>query len=147
MAAPVPAAKTALKALLEAWSWSGGTPVIRWGAPTESEDWSPELIYFGDAFDVSDENWRLGDMAHDQAFTLRIIVDVYQAGDDEQAAEQRAWDLFEQITVLLHQNHTLNGAINHMADRSSRQASSSQLQQWRKQILIEQQCVAFVATP
>ena len=148
-ASTVPAAKASLKALLEAWPWPGEDPVIRWGYPSEGEDLPAgmEFICFGDT-DVNEREQSLGGQASKEYYNLRIIVDVRQWGDDEQATEARAWELYGQVTDLLDANRTLSGVLVALQNRTSRQVNVvASPSQWRSQILIEQECIGHLLHP
>ena len=72
----VPATKNALYALLQAHTWPGTQPTVRWGGPTESEDFGQntggvvELIYFRDTRDITDDYTVLGAARIDEEFEL-----------------------------------------------------------------------------
>ena len=142
-------AKAAVKALLEANRWPVTSPVIRWGGPTESEDFprGGELIYFADSdFETSDDSLRLGRTAYDEAFTIRIVIDVRRLGDDEQGTEARAWQLYDAVAALLdnNANRTLSGTVNRLAGRTVRQTNIPLPQEWLARITVEQNAVAHI---
>jgi len=147
-ASTVPAAKAALKTLLEGWAWTGGVPVIMWGPPTESEDIPPglELIYFGDA-DASERDQTLGGTASKEFYNLRVVIDVRKEGDEEQATETRAWALYGHVTTLLDQNRTLSGTLVALQDRTFRQTNNFEPAKWWTRITIEQACIGHIQHP
>jgi hypothetical protein len=141
-------AKVALKALLEDWDWpastTGASPRIAWGAPSETEDQRFEAIYFG-SVELADDFRILGATRSDETYNLPVVVDVHQRGDSEQATEQRAWVLHDEILTLLRANMTLSGVINRITGYRVRHAGlPSGPKQWRSQILIEVFCVGYI---
>lgn len=138
-------AKVNLKALLEAHTWPVEAPSITWGSPTETEDHPTlDLVYFGDT-EIADDFRILGATRSDESYKLRVVIDVRRWGDDEQATEQRAWELHDQILTLLRANMTLSGAINRVTGYVVRQANPvPSPQQWRSLIAIEVSCVGFI---
>lgn len=144
----VPAAKASLLALMEAWTWPATQPAIRWGGPTETEDFprGGELIYFGDT-EITDEAVTLGDTRIDETYNLRVVIDVALDGDNEQAAEQRAWDLYASLVSLLNQHRTFDGAINRLVGRTVRQTNVPMPQKWLARIIVDQACVGMVFNP
>src|SRR5512147_1406675 len=146
MATTVPQAKAALKALLEAWTWPVNTPEIRWGGPTEGEDFPQggEIIYFGET-EITNDNYRLGVTAWDESYNLRIVIEVFAYGDLEQNVEQRCWDLYGEVVEILMANKTLNGAVTYLdaeQPRGVRQINMPLPQQWMSRIVIDQPYVA-----
>lgn len=137
-------AKVNLKALLEAHTWPVSAPAIGWGSPTEEEDVTMDSVYLGET-EITDEFRILGATRTDEEYRLRIVVDVRRYGDDEQATEQRAWALHDEILTLLRANMTLGGAINRITGYSVRQVNPlPSPQQWRSLIVIEALCVGFI---
>lgn len=137
-------AKVALKALLEAHTWTGGTPSIAWGSPTENEDVTLESIYFGGT-EITDEFRTLGMTRTDENYSLLVVIDVRQYGDDEQATEARAWSLHDQLLTLLRANNTLGGTVNRITGYRVRQGNPvPSPSQWRSQILVDVAVVGFI---
>ena len=137
-------AKVNLKALLTAWTWPDGAPTVVWGSPSEGEDITQDAIYFGDT-EITDEHRVLGGTRTDETYRLRVVIDVRRYGDDEQATEKRAWDLHDQIVVLLAANRTLGGAINRTTDYTVRQGNPlPSTKQWRAIITIDVGCVGYI---
>lgn len=152
MASTIPAAKAALKVLLEAHTWPVATPDIRWGGPTETEDFPQggELIYFGDTeMEIPSESLRLGRTSFEENYDLRVVIDVRQLGDDEQAAEQRAWDLYGAVAAVLddNANRTLTATVNRLTGRSVRQTNIPLPQDWLARITVDQGVVGHVVNP
>lgn len=148
MQSTVPAAKAALKALLEARTWDAATPKIRWGGPTETEDFPKggEVIYFGDT-EIQDNNQTLGATRYDETYNLRLVIDVKAYGDDEQRTEQRGWDLYGEVIELLDANRELGGVLSRMTDRTVRQTNVPLPSEWLARIVVDQGCVGLVFNP
>lgn len=115
MASAVPTAKAALKAAIESRDnvVSQGV-VVRWGAPTDESQWlgKHEMIYFG-RVDQAEEWGSLGGGRRDEDFTIDVVIQVHQLGDDEQETETRAWELRDEIEAALKADKTLGGAVSH----------------------------------
>jgi hypothetical protein len=142
----VPVAKRNLKAILEAWTWPDGTPDVRWGQPTETDDYGTnlEFLYFGETTLTRSKRGVQG--SNDgETYPLRVVIDVRAYGDDEQATEQRAWDLSDQLEQILAANRTLNGAIRHWSDFTARQVNVPAPETWRTQIVVDVSVSAFPA--
>jgi hypothetical protein len=144
----VPNAKAALLALMQAWVWPGNQPSIRWGGPTEGEDFPPggELIYFGDT-EATNDNYRLGVTAWDEAYSLRIIIDVIAYGDIEQGPEERCWELYGHLVQILMGNKTLSGTVSYLdaeQPRAVRQTNVPLPNQWLSRLIVDQPYVAVV---
>jgi hypothetical protein len=144
----VPLAKSALFGLMQTWAWPGDQPVIRWGAPTEGEDFPAggQLIYLGDA-EIDDESITLGDTRRDEAYDLPIVVNVVMFGDDEQATELRAWELYSSLVSLLNQNRDLGGSISRFTTRTVTPTNFPVPGQWLARITVKQGCVGYVYNP
>lgn len=144
MATTIYPAKVALKALLEAHTWPVGSPRIAWGQPTESEDTANtwEILYLADV-EVADDFVTLGATRLDETFNLRVVIDIRRYGDDEQATEQRAWALRDEIVGLLRTDPTLGGVINRITGFRIRPVNIPGPSQWRTQIVLDAQCVGL----
>jgi len=154
-ASTVPAAKAALKALLEAWTFppasEGQLPVIRWGYPSEAEDRPPggELIVFGQT-EINTTSPQLGNVRQDEDYTLQVIIEVRRYGDDEQATEERAWDLYAEVSTLLaneqKSRQPFGSPLYRLGDRRIRQQNNVASQnQWMTQIIVDQGVTGLVA--
>jgi hypothetical protein len=143
-------AKAALKAALEAHTFPDTPPTITWGAPTEKEDVTYDMIYLGPVNDqpAEDTFLVLGGVRVDETYRLTVMVDVYRYGDDEQATELRAWQLHDGVLSVLDADHTIGGTVNRITGFRVRQSNPvPQPSQWRSQILIEVAVVGFVSLP
>ena len=131
-------AKSALLSILQAWTWPEGAPDIRWGQPTELEDKTYDMVCLAPTNVPDDQPLVLGAHRWDERYTIRLLVDVVQWGDDEQATEQRAWQHFDQILSAVVQNRTLSGTVREAQTFSFQQTNpTAGPQQWRSQILVE----------
>jgi hypothetical protein len=146
-------AKQAIKTLIDGWAWPTTAPVFSWGAPTEGEDLpkTGELIYF-DGVEVTESHVSFGTGRLDEAYSVRVVIDVRLEGDDEQAAEARGWVLHDEFVKLLEQHHNLieqAGVLNvRLENRRSRQANTpSAPQQWLSRFVVDQDCVGIVYNP
>jgi len=148
MQSTVPRAKAALLALLEARTWDNGKPKVKWGGPTESEDFPKggEIIYFGDTA-INDTNQTLGATRYDETYNIRVVIDVKLDGDHEQRAETRAWDLYGEVIVLLDANRTLGDVLSRMTDRTVRQTNIPMPQGWLARVVVDQGCVGLMFNP
>lgn len=142
-------AKAALKGLLEAHTFPDTAPTISWGGPTESEDIAYDMVYFGPTNDppAEDDFTTLGGGRVDESYRLSVAVDVYRFGDDEQATEQRAWQLHDGVMSVLLADKTIGGTVNRIESFRVRQVNPVPTpQHWRSQILIEVAVVGLVFT-
>lgn len=153
MPSSVPATKQAIKALLEGWSWPSFTPDVRWGGPTNMDDYSQggEMVYFAEVPEYDDTADTLGATRLREDFTVRIFIDVVHSGDDEQETDNRAWDLHGEVRRLLWQNHNLitqDGVMTvHLRDRTARQINVPLPEQWLVRIIVDQEATGYVFTP
>lgn len=138
-------AKAALDELLRAHSWPGDPPDILWGAPTEMDDQTWDMIYQGSPTTIRDAYVGLGPRI-DETFELTVAIDVHRYGDDEQATEARAWELFDGLMSVLTANQTLLGTVNRLTGfrLEPPAAQPSGPQQWRCQIIVRVQVVGIV---
>lgn len=137
-------AKVNLKALLEAWTWPGGAPKVMWGEPIKADEIVYESIYFGGT-EVTDSFRTLGATRSDETYNLLVVIDVRAHGDEEQAMEQRVWQLHDEVITLLRENMDLGGAIKYLTGYRVRQANPvPATEQLRSMVLIEVGCVGHI---
>jgi hypothetical protein len=129
-------AKVNLKAMLEAHSWTGADPVIRWGQPVEAEKGAFDLVYLG-LGEITDEHRTLGDYHATELFRLLVVADVQRAGDNEQDVERRLWELHDDVITVLRSDTTLDGAVSHLTDYVVRQSNVPAPNAWRSQVVID----------
>lgn len=158
MASTVPAAKAAIRVLIETNTWPGVAPAFRWGAPTEGEDVpkTGELVYF-DGTEVAEDESVMGATRIDESYSVRIVIEVRLEGDDEFAAEARSWDLYDSLRhalkqlpqgMLLDQPGVMQVRLAAGGNRRVRQANApSAPQQWISRIVVDQDCDGSVYTP
>ncbi len=138
-------AKSALKTLIEAHTFPDTAPTISWGGPTESEDITFDMIYLGPTEVPQNEYVTLGAGRTDESYRISVLVDVYRYGDDEQATEQRAWQLLDGVMTVLAADKTISGTVNRTTGFRFRQVNPVPTpQHWRSQILIEVAVVGIV---
>lgn len=144
MATTIYPAKVAVKAMLEGHTWPDTTPKVAWGEPVKTEDFSPngEILFLADV-EVEDEFIVLGAQRLDETFALRVVIDVFKYGPDEQSTEARAWALRDEIVGLFNANRTLDGAVNRITGFRVRPATVPHPQGMRTQIVLDAQCVGL----
>jgi hypothetical protein len=142
-------AKVGLKTLLAAHfadvSWTTNIPAVRWGGPTDNEDFPTggEVIYFGDTETSEDEHITLGMTRVDEHFSLPLVIDVRRDGDDEQGTEARAWTIYAGVINALRSDPTLGAAINRVEGYRKRPQSVPLAEQWLFRITVEIDCVGL----
>jgi hypothetical protein len=97
----IPAAKAQLLTTLQARTGLASV-LVAWGLPAQLPEES-ERVYIDDAINVTREWAGIGSFVIDEEYTLRVHVEVYQAGDDQRACEERMWQVvaeIEQAAVL-----------------------------------------------
>jgi hypothetical protein len=80
------------------------------GGPTEEEDREPEMVYF-DGPTVRDPSWIVMGGQMDEDYTLTLIVELTKPGDDEIDAEERCWELIDEIEQALRADLSLDGLL------------------------------------
>jgi hypothetical protein len=143
----VPVAKANLKTLMEAWPWPASAPIVRWGEPTKAEDLTGdnlEFLFFGETTVTYTKRGARG-TNDGETYPLRVVIDVREYGDDEQATEERAWALSDELKALLNENRTLGGVISHWSDFTARQVNVPATETWRTQIVVDVSVQAFPA--
>lgn len=145
--------KLALMSLMQAWAWPTSAPDVRWGGPTETEDYprSGELVYFFDVRDLDDESPTLGATRIDERYAVRLHVDVRMDGDDEQATETRGWQLYDSLRRLLFEHHNLIEAPGELTvmlqGRTVNQQNIALPQAWLTRVIVDQSVLALVFNP
>ena len=153
MPSSIPVAKQSILALLSAASWPTRSPDVRWGGPTNVEDYSlnGEMVYFAETIDIAKEYLTLGGERVDESYTLRIFVDVAGYGDYEQDTEIRAFELADTVESVLHDNHNLihepGVRTVRLVNRSARQANVPLPEQWLVRIIIDQEADGEIYNP
>jgi hypothetical protein len=125
---PVPASKSALKAILAArGAWSAVD--IRDGQPTELEDVTRDAFWF-EPTEIPEDAWAAGAM-RGLTFRLGFTIAVIREGDDERTTEDLVWTLFEDLMAALKANSTLTGTIRNVGTVTGRQMNDALPNQWR----------------
>ena len=106
----IPAAKAQLLTTLQARPGLDGV-LVAWGLPAELPE-DRERVYVDDAINVDREWAQLGQLRIDEHYTLRIHVEVYQAGDDQRTCEERMWEIAAEIEQAAVLDITLAGVLN-----------------------------------
>jgi hypothetical protein len=136
-------AKAALHALLGAFSWTGDSPTVLWGPPSEDEDVTLDAVYQGTTV-VEQIPFPGLSTRNDEEYTLPVVVDVRQYGDDEQATEQHAWEHVNDILTLLRANLSLSGTVSRIGGFDLEMGSLPEPDKWRTQIVVRVQVVGIV---
>lgn len=123
MAHPVPAAKSALKAILAArTAWAAVD--IRDGQWTEAEDVTRDAFWF-DRAEIPRDGWnQLGAQSRRVEFQLWFTVAILREGDDERATEDDVWELVEDLMAAVKANYNLTQTIQQVQDVSGRQENA-----------------------
>jgi hypothetical protein len=139
-------AKVALLAIFQAKTtangWTGNQPEIRWGQPTEPEDYAflGEVIFFGETRERA-EFPGMGPR-RDETFNLRFIIDIRAEGDDEPTVELRVRTLKNEAFETILDNMTLSGTINRVTGWEANVIPVPEPAAWRAQAVCDQNAVA-----
>jgi hypothetical protein len=136
-------AKSALDTLLRAYTWTGASPTILWGPPTEEEDVTLDQVYQGTTV-VEEIPFPGLSARNDEVYTLPVVVDVRDYGDDEKATEQHAWNHVNDILTLLRASLNLSGTINRFTGFGVEVGSVPSPDKWRTQIVVRVSVVGIV---
>ncbi len=114
-----------------------------WGGPTEIEDAAEEHIYLGQVKVVGE--WRtLGAGVRHESYTVALRVMVLRYGDDEQATEERAWDLLDEVSAALTADRFLGGLLYQPAALEEiTQDNAPMPKQWAARIDAQIRCHAM----
>ncbi len=145
-ATTAPTAKARILALIAARpNLSAITPT--WGGPTEAEDLAEEMIYLGRT--LGTEEWRtLGAGNRHESYLIAVHVVVLKYGDDEQATEERAFALLDEISAALAADKFLAAGGTQLlytpaAIESWEQTNTPTPDQWGAQIVAQIRCEAM----
>lgn len=137
-------AKSALDTLLQGVTWTATeTPTVLWGPPTEEEDQAFDLVYQGTTV-IEEIPFPGLSTRNDEVYTLPVVVDVREYGDDEKATEQHAWSHVNDILTLLRANLNLSGTVSRFQGFELQVGSLPEPSQWRTQIVVRVQVVGIV---
>lgn len=109
----IPAAKAQLLATLQARPGLTGV-LVQWGLPSEVPA-ERERVYINDAINVQRVWGQIGRNSVAEAYTLQLIVEVFQEGDDQQATEARMWEIVAEIELAAINDVTLAGILRQWA--------------------------------
>lgn len=140
---PVPAAKTAIKALIDARSaWA--TCDVRDDPPTEGEDLNKDDTgrFWFDATEVPEDAWSAGGRMRQITFRVGFSIDVLLSGDDGRAAEDVMWGLLEDFMSALKGDPTLGGAIQTVGDVTGRQSNGAAPGIWQARFTGAVECLS-----
>jgi hypothetical protein len=114
MASSIPACKAALLTLLQARAGLDGVQ-ISWSGPTRDDDFNSggnnvEMIFLGEA--NTEENWQdiSPQLRRTETYRLGVTVYVEQWGDDPQSAEERTYELWDEVRDTLRDDLAPGGA-------------------------------------
>lgn len=145
-ATTAPAAKSAILAAIAARpALTAITPT--WGGPTEADDLAEEMIHLGRT--IGEGEWRtLGAPNRHESYLIAVHIIVLKYGDDEQATEERAFELLDEVSAALYADKFLaNGATNLLytpaAIESWEQTNTPTPEQWGAQIVAQVRCEAM----
>lgn len=156
MSSPVYLAKARAFALLDGWAWPDVVPTVQWAEPLKPDDFRGKhhVIWFaGDLTATVPETglYMAGgatNRSYQQTFPLRVIVDVYWAGDEPQEAEHQADLLYEQAVLAFDTDPALAGTVNRLGPWTSRRVIGPNGQSgWRAQATLEQSVTTVVSNP
>lgn len=106
----IPLAKAQLLTTLQARAGLAGV-LIEWGVPLE-EPANRERVYIDDPVGVEREWAGLGQLRLDESYELQVPVEVYQAGDDRRATEERLWAIVAEVEQAAVLDLTLAGVLS-----------------------------------
>lgn len=78
-----------------------------------------ERVYIDNAVDIEREWMMIGRKRLDESYTVRVFVEVFQHGDDQQACEDRMWELVALVELAIVGDVTLSGVLNGNTNRPS----------------------------
>src|SRR5690242_8371231 len=135
---PVPSAKTALKAILDARAaWDSVD--LRDGQPTEVEDVTRDMFWF-EPTEIPEDAWAAGGRTRQVSFRLGFTVAVLRDGDDERATEDSVWLLVEDLVAALKNDPTLGGAVMSVGTVTGRQFNEPVPQHWQARFTGSVEC-------
>jgi len=130
MAHPVPAAKDAVKALLEARAEYAAVDV-RDGQPTELESVTRDMFWFVET-DIPEDAWAgIGAQKRRLTFRLGFTLAVIRDDETERNTEDVIWGYLEALMLALKGDYTLGGVVQQIEDVSGRQSNDPLTSQWQ----------------
>lgn len=113
----IPAAKAQMLTTLSAVPGLAAVLVAR-GLPVDQPP-ARERVYIDNAVDIVRDWMMIGRKRLDESYTVRILVEVFLDGDDQQACEDRMWEIVALVELAIVGDITLNGVLNGNTDRPS----------------------------
>lgn len=141
------AARIAVKALLAA--QLSTTTRVTWGGPSETEDLAQEMVYLGPV-QRRVEIHAMGQPATQRGsfyeeYNFPVIAIGKLEGDDEQAAETRAWALVDVIEQAIRADLSLGNLLNNGAEFGNQEVSTEPLPDgWLYRASVELVCTGTV---
>lgn len=141
-ATTAPAAKAAILTLLQARPALASPVKVTWGGPTENEDTAEEHVHMGRV--VGAGEWRtLGAGRRHESYTIELRVTVLKYGDDEQAVEDRSFDLLDEVSAALTTDPYLSGLLYEPAAIEAwEQSNVPMTDQWYSVVVAQIRCNA-----
>lgn len=124
----VPAAKTALKAILAARpAWTDVD--IRDGHPSELADFTRDAFWF-DPTEIPEDAWSAGAKARQVTFRLGFTIAVIREGDNERSTEDLVWTLLDDLVAAVKVDPTLTGTVMSVGNVTGRQVNDPLPNKW-----------------
>ncbi len=70
-----------------------------------------EAVYIGDARRVSRQWAAIGQFRVDESYGLYLLVEVHREGNEEQATEERMWEIAGAVELAILEDLTLAGIL------------------------------------
>lgn len=123
---------------------------VTWGGPSEAEDITDEMVYLGTV--TRTVNLRgMGVPAStqgmfDEEYRFPVIAIGRREGDDEQAAEERAWQLVDVIETAIRADLSLDGTLRSLnAEFGDQEVSTEPLNDgWLYRASVELVCTSLI---
>jgi hypothetical protein len=126
---PVPAAKTALKAILTArLAWAAVD--IRDDPPTENSDVSVYMFWF-EPTKIPRDAWVAGGGSRQITFQLGFSIENLLKGDDGRTAEDSVWVLLDDLMTALKASPGLSGSVMSVGDVTGEMANGAAPGLWQ----------------
>lgn len=101
----IPAAKGQIVTAVAARAGLAGV-LVQWGLPFDPPA-QRERVYIADAVNVRREWVVLGRRKVDESFTVQAVCEVYQAGGEPRACEERLWAIVAEVELAVINDVTL----------------------------------------
>lgn len=141
-ASTFPAAKANLLTILKARPALSAVHV-GWGVPADLPAES-ERIYVGDVRDFEREWMALGAKSLEESYAIEVVVEVFQYGNDQQAAEARLAVLIDEVEQAVRGDLGLGGAVRLATPSISRTRSGPSDEGWAAQAEMTVTCEARI---